>query len=333
MIAPEHSVASSSARRQFAAKYSRPALKRVVLIANALLVIIALGSFLNSDSAAAGEALQTRALVIGSISAVLALAGAVLSIYLWRGRGETPSARARREERERFEAEQAERRASEAADDLRTATSLLAASGGGAAVVAYRELEAKARHWHGDGYAEPLSAALNSIDFDVARLQSPRYGYVYTLDRQRSLELFRDWIILGRESYQVDKSTQGFVHVDGSIQISNGYDPNGRLVEQRHDGRRAEVQLLGNGWSVSVPISPDDAIEARKLVAQVMSHVDTLKPRGATSDDIAAMVNRILNNSGQPPAEKLKQLSNLRFERLLSDEEYERAKEKILRFD
>jgi hypothetical protein len=37
-----------------------------------------------------------------------------------------------------------------------------------------------------------------------------------------------------------------------------------------------------------------------------------------------------MSNSGQPAAEKLKQLSDLRFQRLLSDSEFEAAKAKIL---
>ena len=42
------------------------------------------------------------------------------------------------------------------------------------------------------------------------------------------------------------------------------------------------------------------------------------------------MMETILNSSGQPPAEKLKQLSDLRFQRLLSDSEFEAAKARIL---
>jgi hypothetical protein len=41
-------------------------------------------------------------------------------------------------------------------------------------------------------------------------------------------------------------------------------------------------------------------------------------------------VDAILENTGQPPAEKLTQLSNLRYDRLLSDDEFQRAKNKIL---
>jgi hypothetical protein len=42
------------------------------------------------------------------------------------------------------------------------------------------------------------------------------------------------------------------------------------------------------------------------------------------------MIETILSNSGQPPAEKLKQLSDLRFQRLLSDSEFDAAKARIL---
>jgi hypothetical protein len=66
------------------------------------------------------------------------------------------------------------------------------------------------------------------------------------------------------------------------------------------------------------------------MIAQLAARVEELKPRAATAADISTMIDVILNNSGQPAAEKLKQLSNLRYERLLTDAEFEAAKTRIL---
>ena len=269
-------------------------------------------------------------LVAGIVIALAAIFGGASWAYLLRGTAESPAAQARREAREEHEAEVAARRAQAAFDDMRTAADMLSTLGGAAAFVQYRNLKATADHWYGSDADVRLKEWVERVDFDPSTVRSERLGFVHTVDGGEPVEIFRDWVVRGQEAYNVDLTTNGHVHVDGAVQVSTAVDANGRLVEHRVDSRRAEIQILGAGWSVSASISPDDVIEARKLLARLESHVGMLKPRAASSDDISQMVDRILSGTGQPPAEKLQQLSNLRFERLLSDEDFERAKAKIL---
>ena len=90
------------------------------------------------------------------------------------------------------------------------------------------------------------------------------------------------------------------------------------------------MQFTSESWALSAPIAPDDANEARRFIDHLMTHVESLSSRHATVADMREMIDTILEANGQPPAEKLQQLSNLRYERLISDEEFERAKTRIL---
>jgi hypothetical protein len=147
------------------------------------------------------------------------------------------------------------------------------------------------------------------------------------------VEVFRDWIIYGEEAHDVDATTRGDVYVDGSVQMTPTLVSNGKeskVENTRVDTRTAQVQFVAESWAMGVPIDPDQANAARLVVAQLAVHVESLKPHGLTFQDIRTLVDAILNNTGQPPAEKLQQLSNLRYQRLLSDDEFEQAKSKIL---
>ena len=66
------------------------------------------------------------------------------------------------------------------------------------------------------------------------------------------------------------------------------------------------------------------------MASQLMAVIEELKPKSATTADISALMKTIMNNSGQPAAQKLQQLSDLRYQRLLTDEEFEAAKAKVL---
>lgn len=208
-------------------------------------------------------------------------------------------------------------------------SALAHARGGGARVVAYRNLEATAHRFHPQDAPAHVNAALASIGFDRRVLDSPRYGMV-PARKGGVVEVFRDWIIYGQEAHDVDATTRGHVYVDGSIQVSSAVNQKNRVVSTTHDLRTAELQLTSSTWAMGVPIHPDHANEARRLIDRLAIHVEDLKPKGVTAADIKAMVDTILNNTGQPPAERLTQLSNLRFSRLLTDQEFEAAKAKIL---
>jgi hypothetical protein len=190
----------------------------------------------------------------------------------------------------------------------------------GAAVVAYRNLQAAAQKEHPKEAQAKVDEALASIGVDPKSFESPQIGAVPSLNGNQ-VEVFRDWIICGQEAHDVDANTRGDVHVDGSVQV---------VDKKQVDTRTAQLQFVSTTWSMSVAIPPDKANQARMMVAQLAATVDSQKPQGVTAQDMKAMVDAILNNTGQPPAEKLTQLSNLRYQRLLSDEEFEQAKSKIL---
>lgn len=217
---------------------------------------------------------------------------------------------------------------------MEQATAALAAvSVGGAAVVAYRNLWETAKRWHAADAPAAAAAAVQSTGIDATGLAAAPLGTVNALAGGR-VEFFQEWVIFGQKAFDVDASTRGQVFVDGSIQVTSAtvLDKKGRsqIVNTEHDMRTAQLQLSGTGWSVGIPILPTQANEARRLVDQLLSHVETLKPKQATAADIRTMVEMILANTGQPVAEKLQQLSHLRFERLLSDDEFESAKTRIL---
>lgn len=210
---------------------------------------------------------------------------------------------------------------------------LVNAPGGGAAVLAYRELETLAKRYYPDNAGDKVAEAIAEAEFDRSRFASPRYGVV-TVVTGGALEIFRDWVIFGKEAHDIEPTTRADVYTDGSIQVSTVVvqDRKGRdrVVNQEHDMRTAHLQLTSSSWSMSVPISPDTVNEVRRYAAQLNGHVETLKPRAASSDDIQEMVRTILSRTDQPPAEKIKQLSLLRFDHLLSDQQFEQARAKIL---
>lgn len=253
-------------------------------------------------------------------------------IYLLRGRGENPKV----VERERVAAQRQE---ANAAAGMSQATAALAAAGsGGAAVVAHRNLEATARKLHPTDWRSKVQEALASISFDPATISSPRWGTVPAATGGE-VEIFRDWVIYGQEAHDIDASTRGRVYLDGSVHVTSAVVPQGtrgrkakktQVVNTTHDLRTAQLHLTSAAWSMGVDISPDHANDARRLADQLSAHAESLKPTPATAADIKNMVDRILADTGQPPAEKLKALSNLRYDRLLSDEEFAQAKERIL---
>lgn len=97
-----------------------------------------------------------------------------------------------------------------------------------------------------------------------------------------------------------------------------------------HDLRTASVLASGPYGSLRADIHPDHAPHAQQIAAQFNARVRALAPSAVTASDLSALVDTILNNTGQPAAEKLRELDRLRYERLLSDEDWKRAKARIL---
>lgn len=311
-------------RRPFAAKHSHKGWGWGLSIFGACGLLGAVGSLTSPAQPPPGVTPPSAS--SPAVTIVFCLALLALGVYLLRGRGVDPRLAERN-------AAAAQRQASVAAEGIEQATrALQMARGGGATVVAYRNLGETIKRLYPQEAAAKFSEVLTSIGFDSRRLSSPHYGSVAALNGG-VVEVYRGWVILGQEAHDVDASTRGNVYIDGSVQVSSVAVPHGRktkVVNQAHDTRTASLQLVSSAWAMSVPIHPEHVGEARRMIAQLAARVEELKPRAATAADISTMIDVILNNSGQPAAEKLKQLSNLRYERLLTDAEFEAAKTRIL---
>jgi hypothetical protein len=247
-----------------------------------------------------------EAIASGSFAVVFLIVG----IYLLRGRGVSPKAL----ERQKARAEKLQ-------NDIDSATALLASATGVAAVLAFRSLE-KILKRVPDPQAR-LTQILSDIKFDRKLIVSQQLGVVPTPGMfSPPVEVFKDWIISGQIGFNIDQSTRGEVNLDGSIQV----DSKGN----KKDMRTATMQFVSTTWSHVFSIDPDSASDARRIVSQLGVIADSQKPSAVTLSDISKLIETILNNSGQPAAEKIKALSDLRFQRLLSDEEFEAAKAKVL---
>ncbi|MFK3669865.1 hypothetical protein ACI2IX_06800 [Leifsonia aquatica] len=259
-------------------------------------------------------------------SFVVGLGAAAVGVYLFRGRGVNPAVSARNAAAEYRTAA----RVLVALDEAKAA--LAAAPAGGATVVAYRNLEATARRLQPAEAPALIAAAVSEACVDPAALESPWLGAVAAVGGGQ-VEFFADWVIYGQEAHDVDASTRGQVFVDGSVQVTSAVvtDKKGAptIVNQQHDLRTAQLQLTSATWSMSVAIDQSQVQDARRLVDQLAARVQSAK-EAASTGEIRDLVDTILMSTGQPPAEKLRELSNLRYERLLSDEEFESAKSRIL---
>jgi hypothetical protein len=220
--------------------------------------------------------------------------------------------------------EWAQKKADRLSEKIDIAKRRLAKSSGGAAVVAHRDLMKVLKSSKNPNVQGQLAEIFEEIEFDPASVVSQKIGSVPLLAMfsTTQVEVFRDWIIAGQQAFDIDSSTRGEVHLDGAIQI----DAKGN----KHDMRKATLQFVSAKWSHTFPINPDSASDARRIVAQLASITDSQKPAGVTTEDISRMLETILNNTGQPAAEKLQQLSDLRYQRLLSDSEFEAAKARVL---
>jgi hypothetical protein len=198
------------------------------------------------------------------------------------------------------------------------------------AVLAYEHLESLVRKAYKKDAGPKLSDLLQSIGFDKSNVESKFLGTVdgralapflgfMSSDKVR---VYKDWVIAGKIGYDFDVSTRGEVTVDGSI----AYDKNNKPV----DNRTASLHLATQDWSHSFSIDPNQADQARRILNQLNAIVEQLKPKAVSAADIADLMERLVNSTGQSPAEKLEELSNLRYQRLLSDKEFESAKQKIL---
>lgn len=199
---------------------------------------------------------------------------------------------------------------------------------GAKALIAYEKLETLVSK-KGSTSSRSLSDLLASINFDKSRVESRLLGSVtnqaasiFGNANKRTIRVYQDWVIAGDLGYDFDVSTRGNVTVDGSIQ----FDKKNNKV----DTRTATLQLATQDWSHAFKILPDEADEARRILNQLAAIVEELRPKGISTSDIKDLMEKLMASSGKSPAEKLEELSNLRYQRLLTDQEFESAKSKIL---
>lgn len=306
-------------RRPFAAKYAHMGWGISLAILSGLFLISGLSQI---GAAASGD---PEANPLGGI--VLALMAAPFAVYLLRGSGVDP-AKAQRA------AVAAQRQAVLVAGSVDQASAALAtAAPGGESVIAYRNLQSTVQQYFREDAPARFQQELERIGFDDSTIASPRFGYLESR-AGGSVEIFRDWVIYGQVAHNVDATTRGTVFTDGAVQVTSTVvlekKSRQRVVTQEHDLRTAQLQLTSATWSLSTPIDPNKVNDARVLLAQLATHIESLSGKPITSADIRDMVNGILNSTGQPAAERIRQLDVLRYEHLLSNEEFKQAKDKIL---
>ncbi|WP_061960537.1 hypothetical protein [Demequina flava] len=302
-------------RRRFSAKYENPVLGKRLTIGGGSAALLGLLLLF-------AEPFSGLFFFLGGLGAL------AWGIYTLRGQGVDPKKAAK-------EAERAEREARNANYAVTQATNRLAeAKTGARALITYRQLEAATKRYFPTQSQAKLREAVDSIPFDMARIGSPRFGSIGSTSGG-FVEVFRDYVVFGQEGYDVDLTTRGQVHVDGSIQVTSHVvtDQRGRqqMVNQQHDMRSATLQFTSAQWALTAPIHPDHVSHARTLVQQLDTLVESLKPQAVTSADLKSMLDGIVNNSsGQTATQRIEELNKLRYSRLLTDDEFARVKNQIL---
>lgn len=202
---------------------------------------------------------------------------------------------------------------------------------GAKAFIAFERLENLVQAAYKDDASRKLTELLESVDFDRARVESKFIGGIgnlgagvalVTAGPDKYIRVYKDWVIAGNLGFDFDVSTRGEVTLDDSMQ--RGRDP--KLA----DYRKAALHLATQDWSHTFEIYPSQANEAKRILLQLEAIIDQMKPKAVSAAEIGEVMERLVGSTGKSPAEKLEELSNLRYQRLLSDKEFEAAKQKIL---
>lgn len=224
-------------------------------------------------------------------------------------------------------AEARETRRVEALDDeITNELGILKEATGAQAFVSHQRLRALVERTGTQNQRETLSQLLDSINFEESRIQSQYIGSLNHLRASQvegdgKIHIYKDWVIVGDRGWDFDISTRGEVTLDGSIQFNNN---------AKHDTRETTLHLATKDWSKAFPLFPSAADEARRILNQLSAIIDDMKPKGATALDVEAAMGKLVDGVGKSQAERLEELSNLRYQRLLTDAEFESAKKKIL---
>lgn len=236
----------------------------------------------------------------------------VWGIYLLRGVGAPPTAAERQAMAEAALIAQRQHDYEQAVRQLTSAKEV----GRAATFIAYRDAYAMAQRWYPGAEMAIIPQILALAKVDRASLQSHHVGNIVTITGEY-IEVFDDWIIWGRSGYDVDASTRGNVYVD---------QPSG----PDNISYTAQVSIASSSWSLSTQIHQAAVYEARRILDQLSAHIETRKQRGISHEDIQSMIEVIRNSTYQSESEKIRELSKLRYEWLLSDAEFEQARQRIL---
>lgn len=94
------------------------------------------------------------------------------------------------------------------------------------------------------------------------------------------------------------------------------------------DDREAELVITGPSWQESIPIDPDEAGSARKLIARIEPKVRNSQASQPTVSPEAT--NNVSATPSNGVADEIKKLGDLRKEGVLSEEEFQAAKKNAL---
>lgn len=304
---------STRLRRPFSAKYAHRGWGITLIIVGALSVLgIASGAI--------------PALLVG-------LALIAWGIYLVRGQGITPAKAAKLAQlRAEHEAARMLLPALILPSIEAAAAALAAPPPGGAAFIAYRNLIETTRFFAPAHVDEIIASVLAATGYAAHAAAAP-LGAFPAVNPPTTVEVFPQWLNVGQHSYDFERGTHVEIFVDGHFALTSHTVAQGRRTQQviqEHDLRRATVQFTSPSWSFTAEIPLTALVTARETAARLNALLAQAEPQAATFGEIQAMVERIVASNEQPVEEKIRQLSNLRFERLLSDVEFEQAKARLL---
>lgn len=170
---------------------------------------------------------------------------------------------------------------------------------GAAGLVALRNVDVAAVRAFGDAGGQKSNEAVARLGIDRSVFLVPPLGVLEAHDGTDPLEVYHRWVIRGQVGHDVDAATRMVVRQDTDAFGS------------------AEVLVTGAGWSMRMLVDAAWADEAHRIAERFL-----LRDQGRSSE------------AAEPTAaERLQQLSDLRFQRILSDEEFQEAKERILGLD
>jgi hypothetical protein len=200
----------------------------------------------------------------------------------------------------------------------------------GESLVAWRQAALDADEAFGPDGVPKMQTALAAMDFDRSLATSTAITFLRTTP---IFEVFNDFIVYGNQAFDSVPQSKLEVFVDGQIQVTMvNVVKHGKVkaVKQTHDMRTATIQYTSPTGSLRVAFAPNLADDVRRFAAQYNSHVETLKPAAVSGADIKSMLDAIMNTSNQSAGERIQELDKLRYQRLLSDEEFKQASAKIL---